>query len=1006
MINPISLGIISIAIVLSVAPIDGNAVEVGSAVVPGEINSSNMLDIQASRFQQLLKSISKLPGLAVVRMKLTDQEIADIASENAQASPGTPHKVGVIRHLGLDVRFSASELETATERLTEASNGWVRRNEAGGLTWTTRIDVENTGMVRFHLTDLRLTNGAQLYLYNSAGEVRGPYEGDAQSLWTHSIPGNDLYLQIEIPFKEKTNRNNIRFTISEVVLVEPSPQGLCAYNASCIQDASCFNSSDWAAIEQARKAIAHILFAEGSSYYICTGGLVNDTVEGTYIPYVLTANHCISTQAVADTLETFFNYVTAYCGASCPTRGSRSTIEATLLNTSTSDDHTLLRLKQNPPAGSLMLGWTTDDIANSTQTIYRLSHPKGAPQAYSKHVVTPSSFTCSSLPRGAFIYSQDQLGATEGGSSGSPVLNAAGLIVGQLYGSCGYNLGNVCDSTNNRTVDGAFKNYYPSVQPWLNPSLSAPSVNTLAASGISQTGATLNASVNPNGTITTVYYDYGTSTSYGSSVTYGSVGSGTNSVSAPQPISGLSCGTTYHFRARATNSGGTTNGSDSTFTTSVCPCTEFITLQDRVESGTLTYRASSTIIAGPNYTVASTGDITFLAGQQIRLQTGFRVLAGGRFSALVDPTPCSSASLSPTSLKGIPDSMKSHECLTCIQPGEVRFNVIPQAQRLTWSAFPSGLRVKVLAHDATASDAQQDAAGENIVFATEAALLEEDGNNYSDVYQYVVSTDSLYLLSLGLDGQAGNAPSDQPRLDGIGRQLIYRSSATNLVGGAQSNFTQLYQYDLDLETTRRLTSTADGNPATGDNGQALVAGDWAIFRSEALDLAADGPGLYRQHLFHGSREPVGLDALGQQDPNASHPAANALGTAIVYQRPEEDGSMHIYLTDAVQAERLSLLSDPKLGRLEHCCAAISPDGRYFAYREQDEKGYGWLHVCKQSDCDYRRLSWPNDDALQIMAPQFNGDGSELWWIAPEQGPGLLEVLHKVENPLAAPRGTR
>jgi hypothetical protein len=74
------------------------------------------------------------------------------------------------------------------------------------------------------------------------------------------------------------------------------------------------------------------------------------------------------------------------------------------------------------------------------------------------------------LPRGSFLYSKDNLGATEGGSSGSPVVNGAGQIVGQLYGACGTNLNNVCDSASNATVDGAFAATYPNVSSWLSPS--------------------------------------------------------------------------------------------------------------------------------------------------------------------------------------------------------------------------------------------------------------------------------------------------------------------------------------------------------------------------------------------------------------------------------------------------------------------------------------------------------------------------------------------------------
>lgn len=98
-----------------------------------------------------------------------------------------------------------------------------------------------------------------------------------------------------------------------------------------------------------------------------------------------------------------------------------------------------------------------------------------------------------------------------------------------------------------------------------------PAVTTGSATAISQTGAIVSATVNPNGLSTTLSFDYGLTSNYGSSVDYGSVGSGTQPVDQLKSINGLVCGTPYHFRARAQSSSGTVNGDDKTFTTTACP---------------------------------------------------------------------------------------------------------------------------------------------------------------------------------------------------------------------------------------------------------------------------------------------------------------------------------------------------------------------------------------------------------------------------------------------------
>nr|MCU0781915.1 cadherin-like beta sandwich domain-containing protein [Akkermansiaceae bacterium] len=91
---------------------------------------------------------------------------------------------------------------------------------------------------------------------------------------------------------------------------------------------------------------------------------------------------------------------------------------------------------------------------------------------------------------------------------------------------------------------------------------------TLAATDIIDTGATLNASVNAQGTSATVAFEYGLTTSYGATVAAipGSA-SGTAATVASARLSGLPAGTTYHYRVVATGTSGTAKGEDMTFTT-------------------------------------------------------------------------------------------------------------------------------------------------------------------------------------------------------------------------------------------------------------------------------------------------------------------------------------------------------------------------------------------------------------------------------------------------------
>jgi phosphodiesterase/alkaline phosphatase D-like protein len=96
-----------------------------------------------------------------------------------------------------------------------------------------------------------------------------------------------------------------------------------------------------------------------------------------------------------------------------------------------------------------------------------------------------------------------------------------------------------------------------------------PTVVTGAASAVTKTAATLNATVNPNGLeVTECKLEYGTSTAYGSSAPCTPApGSGTSPVAVSASVSGLTANTTYHFRVSAKNAGGISEGSDQTFKT-------------------------------------------------------------------------------------------------------------------------------------------------------------------------------------------------------------------------------------------------------------------------------------------------------------------------------------------------------------------------------------------------------------------------------------------------------
>jgi hypothetical protein len=97
-----------------------------------------------------------------------------------------------------------------------------------------------------------------------------------------------------------------------------------------------------------------------------------------------------------------------------------------------------------------------------------------------------------------------------------------------------------------------------------------PVVSTGAASAVTQSGANVDGTVNPETLETSYYYEYGPTTEYGQSAPALpgiGVGSGSSAAPAPAALFPLTPGTTYHYRLVAINADGTGYGQDQTFTT-------------------------------------------------------------------------------------------------------------------------------------------------------------------------------------------------------------------------------------------------------------------------------------------------------------------------------------------------------------------------------------------------------------------------------------------------------
>ncbi|MGD0452462.1 MAG: alkaline phosphatase family protein [Solirubrobacteraceae bacterium] len=224
---------------------------------------------------------------------------------------------------------------------------------------------------------------------------------------------------------------------------------------------------------------------------------------------------------------------------------------------------------QRPPA--LEMG-AASSVAQTSATLNATVNPDGVAVSachfeYGTSTSYGSSVPCASLP----------------GSGASPVAVSATAV--GLSANVTYHMRIVATSAGG-TSYGADLLFTTPAGP--------PVAVTGAASSVAQTSATLNATVNPDGAaVSDCHFEYGTSTSYGSSVPCASLpGSGSSPVAVSAAVAGLSANTTYHVRIVAINAGGTSYGTDATFTTLPNPPTVETGAASKVKRGSATLNAT------------------------------------------------------------------------------------------------------------------------------------------------------------------------------------------------------------------------------------------------------------------------------------------------------------------------------------------------------------------------------------------------------------------------------
>jgi Tol biopolymer transport system component/subtilisin-like proprotein convertase family protein len=185
-------------------------------------------------------------------------------------------------------------------------------------------------------------------------------------------------------------------------------------------------------------------------------------------------------------------------------------------------------------------------------------------------------------------------------------------------------------------------------------------------------------------------------------------------------------------------------------------------------------------------------------------------------------------------------------------------------------------------------------------FAT--LMVNGDTNNQPDIFVRDRGTGGTRIVrvSMGLNGQQANGPSDRPRISADGRYVAFVSAATNLVVGDLNGQPDVFLHDRDTDAdgiydeagatrTFRVSVASTGAQANGPSADPDLSPDgfWVAFTSTATNLVPGDTNAVQDVFLHhwpsGQTERVSVATGGGQANRASFsPGVSAGGRRVVF----------------------------------------------------------------------------------------------------------------------------
>jgi hypothetical protein len=332
----------------------------------------------------------------------------------------------------------------------------------GDRFWRLNISSKDALNLSVNFNNFYLPEGAKLYLYNNGKtDLLGAYtdinNSESEILGSWFVKGDNLWIEYFEP-KEVTGQG--RLNITDIIHGYRLAGEHQDYNeqqralndsGNCNHDVDCPIGADYEDIkEDLKHSVAFLNMGNG---FICSGGLVNN-VNNDRTPYFLTANHCLGSANPA-AFSMRFNWITngtPRCGVTTNSTNGPTNFVAngsTLRARNPGSDFMLVEL--NNPINNAwdieFAGW--DRSGTNPEFEVGIHHPSGDIMK----VCRDDTGAVKRVNSGAQTWEVTtagggwEIGVTEGGSSGSPLFDQNGRVIGQLFGGAA-----ACAGTNDNNA--------------------------------------------------------------------------------------------------------------------------------------------------------------------------------------------------------------------------------------------------------------------------------------------------------------------------------------------------------------------------------------------------------------------------------------------------------------------------------------------------------------------------------------------------------------------------